>query len=200
MQDLQTMYNRSVGNLEDFDSVPILWVNEFTFETSISFSTSIAELDSDDAIKEIFVYVSSYGGEAMPLLGMVDSMLSCRKPVHSVVSGMAASCGAILAMCAPGNRIITPSSSLLIHHVRGSIREDLPGMEQEIKAMNQVESKLFKMIAKRSGITVTKLRNKLKEEKREWSCSAQEALDFGLVDIIGTPRINANINIDYEIK
>lgn len=199
MTEKKIVFRKSLSNPEEYDPTPMLWVKEFDFESAIVFSKVISELDADESVKEIFLYVSSYGGEALPLLAMLDTMLACSTPINSVVLGTASSCGAILAACAPGTRFIGPESTMLLHHARGGMQEDLPGMEQELKAMAKVESKLFKLIAKRSGFTVTALRNKIKEENREWHLSAKDALEFGLVDHIGVPRLSSSIIVECEV-
>ena len=194
----QIVFRRTLGEQDEFDPTPMLWIKEFNFEMASIFAKQLSDYEADDSVKEIFMYISSYGGEVMPLVAMIDAMLSCSKPIHSIILGSAASCGAILAIAAPGKRFIGELSSLHIHHVRAMVYEDLPGIEQEANTLNKIESKLIKAIAKRSGKTMTEIRNKLKEETREWHVTSEQALEWNFVDVIGLPKISTSMIVEYE--
>lgn len=198
MVEKRIVFRRTLGEQDDFDPTPMVWIREFNFESATLFAKQIADYEADYSVKEIFMYISSYGGELIPLLAMIDAMLECTKPIHSIVLGSGASCGAVLAIAAPGKRFIGEMSSLHVHHVRTMIGEDLPGIEQEIKTLNKIESKLIKVMAKRSGRTMAEIKGKLKEENREWHVSSQEALDWGFVDIIGIPKISSSLVVECE--
>lgn len=198
MKESNILLEKSVSINDENNPVPAIYIEEFNFNTASNFVKALSVYEGDDTVKEIVMYVSSYGGEVQPLLTMLDAMLSCSKPIHSVVLGTAASCGAFLSIAATGNRFIGKNSSLHVHHVRTVLDQDLPGFKQEIKSINKIETKLFKIMSQRSGVSVKEIKKKLKEETREWYCQANEALEWGFVDYIGVPKISSSIVIKYE--
>lgn len=198
MTNTNIVFQKTKENQDELDLRPIIWVTEFDFDSAVLFSKKLTDYENDKSVKEIFIYISSYGGQVMALIAMLDTLLNCKKPIHSVVIGSAASCGAILSIAVPGKRFIGELSSLHIHHIRTIVCEDLPGIEQETKTLNKIEAKLFKIIAKRSGLTITKIRNKLKEENREWHISSGQALKWGFVDIIGIPKLRCKYIVECE--
>lgn len=198
MPNKKIIFRKTMGETDEFDPIPMVWVRQFDFEYAAAFAKQIAEYEADTSVKEIFMYVSSYGGEVMPLLTMLDAMLACSKPIHSIVMGAAASCGAILSVAAPGKRFIGDLSTIHIHHIRAMLYEDLPGIEQEAKTLNRIEAKLFKAMAKRSNTTMTAIKKKLKEENREWNLSSEEALEWGFVDFIKIPKLTAGVFVECE--
>jgi len=182
----------------DEEIMPIIWVNEIDMQEAQEFTKQILRYDSDPDVKEIFVYISSYGGETFAGLAIIEAMLACRKPVNTVGMGICASSGADILICGPGKRYIAPNSYIHIHHTRSRMAEDLPGFERTIKQLKQVEDKIFKLMMGRSKISTVDLKSKLKEEQKEWQISAQSAQKYGFVDIIGLPRFVKSLVIESE--
>jgi len=186
--------------LDDVD-LPIIWVKDFDPDNVQVFISKLLRLESDLETAEIFVYICSEGGCAYSLLGMLDAMIGCRKPVNTVGLGICASAGGILLACGTGQRWLAENSFMHIHHVRGTLRGDgdSPACEQDVKQTQQLESRIFKLITKRSTFTVTQLRERLKNEAREWQLSAKSALKYGFIDHIGVPSIKKHIVTEYEV-
>ena len=118
----EVIYRASVP-FED-EELPIIWVSEFTTETAQAFIARLVKLEADLNTKEIFVYITSDGGEAYALLAIIDAMLACEKPVHTVGLGMCASAGADLLACGTGTRWIGKNSFMHFHYSRGLIVGD----------------------------------------------------------------------------
>lgn len=184
----------------DEESLPILYVNEIDMAEAQEFTKQMMHFDSNPDVKEIYVYISSYGGETFAGLAMIEAMLACRKPVNTVGMGICASSGADILICGPGRRWIAPNSFIHIHHTRSRMAEDLPGFERTIKQLKQVEDKIFKLMMNRSKISPIELKSKLKEEQKEWQISAQSAHKYGFVDFIGLPRFTKSLVIENEFE
>ena len=126
------------------------------------------------------LYIYSYGGVCDSGLLMFDFIKSFVRPIHTHVSGTAASCGTIIAI-AGKFRTITPSSTYLIHQLQGATW----GSYQKIIDYKESSDKMMKTI-----INIYKNHSKIKDVqlqellKRDLDLSAQEALKLGFVDKI----------------
>jgi len=180
------------------ESLPSIWVNEFSFESAQEFCQKIWKLDSDPEVEEIFVFVSSYGGEAFPCLMMIEAMIACSKPVNTIAMGLAASCGAILSICGTGKRFMAPNSFLHIHHVSGGVQGDVPTMEMEVKNIDKVNDKMMGMIAAKSNLTKKEFLAKLKDSEKEWRLNPKEAIGYRFIDVIGVPKFLQTIVISAD--
>ena len=79
-------------------------LRDFNFEAAQKFIKEILELDSDPEVEEIFVFISSYGGEVYAVLAMIEAIRNCTKPVSTVGLGMCASCASVLLAAGTGDR------------------------------------------------------------------------------------------------
>ena len=180
------------------DELPIVWVNEISLEKAQDFIKEIIRLNSDPDVKEIFIFISSYGGDVFAVLGMVEIIQKCSKPVHTVGLGICASGGGILLAAGPDERYITENSFMHIHHVQTAMFGDLPGIQQDAIQTQKVEDKIFELITRRSSLNIKQLREKLMKNNREWQLTAEEALKLGFVDYIGMPVLKRYIVLEKE--
>jgi ATP-dependent Clp protease protease subunit len=179
--------NSMVPFINDED-LPIIWVNDIDIDSAQMFIRQLIQYDSDPNVSEIYVYISSYGGEVFAGLAMIEAMQACSKPVNTVCMGICASAGADLLICGTGKRWMSENSFIHIHHTRSRITDDLPGIDKTIKQMRQVEDKIFKLIISKSKISPSEMRDKLKDEQKEWQMTAQVAQKNGFIDIVGLPK------------
>jgi ATP-dependent Clp protease, protease subunit len=187
-------------NAIENDNLPIINVTEFDMEVAQSFIRRLSQYDSDPEVSDVYVYISSYGGEVFAGLAMIEAMNACSKPVHTVGIGLCASAGADLLICGTGRRWITENSFVHIHHSRGGMSGDVPGMDKALKQMKQVEDKIFKMIMSKSKISQSDMKSKLKEEQREWQMTAATAIKYGFVDVIGIPRFKKYTVVENDTE
>jgi ATP-dependent Clp protease protease subunit len=181
-----------------YDELPAVWVEEITFEKSQFFIKEIIRLDSDPDVSDIFVYISTYGGGAYALLGMIEAMNSCGKPVHTIGLGMCASAGGILLAAGTGTRFLSPNSFLHIHNVQTGIEGDIPDMEHFLSAQKELQRKLFKALLERSSLSSKELTDILKKNREEWHLTAQQAKKYGFIDVIGVPKMKRSIVNEVE--
>ena len=146
-------------------------------------------LESEDPDKEIHLYINSPGGSITDGMAIVDTINYIKCPVSTICVGMAASMGAVLlASGAKGKRYATPNAEILIHQplIGGG---GLSGQTTEIKIhadhMVQTRAKLNKLLSERTGQTLETIE---KDTERDNYMTAQEALEYGLIDGIMDKR------------
>ena len=146
-------------------------------------------LESEDPDKEIYLYINSPGGSITDGMGIIDTMNYIKCPVSTICIGMAASMGAAL-LCAgeKGKRFATPNAEILIHQplIGGG---GLSGQATEIKIhadhLVRTREKLNKFLSERTGKPLDVIE---KDTERDNYMTAEEALEYGLIDGIMTKR------------
>ena len=141
-------------------------------------------LDSEDPDKEIFFYINSPGGSISDGLAIFDTMNYIKCPVSTMCVGLAASMGAfLLAAGAKGKRYATPNAEIMIH--QPLISGGLSGQTTEIKIhadhMVKTRERLNKILAEKTGKPLEQIE---KDTERDNFMTAQQALEYGLIDAI----------------
>lgn len=146
-------------------------------------------LESEDPDKEISLYLNTPGGSITDGMGIVDTMNYIKCPVSTICIGMAASMGSVLLACGEkGKRFATPNSEILIHQplIAGG---GLSGQTTEIKIhadhMVKTREKLNKILSDRTGQPIDVIN---RDTERDHYMTAQEALEYGLIDGIMEKR------------
>ena len=144
-------------------------------------------LESDDPDKEINMYINSPGGVTSAGLAIYDTMQHIKPKVNTYAIGMAASMAAVLLAGGTGTRYALPHARILIHQpwVKGGIGGQVTDIEITAKELLHTKEKLAEIIAKHSGQPLEKV--KADSERDRWM-SAQEAKEYGLVDVVIEPR------------
>jgi ATP-dependent Clp protease, protease subunit len=150
-------------------------------------NTIIAQLlflDAQDSEKDIYLYINSPGGVVTAGMAIYDTMKFIKADVQTIVMGMAASMASVLASSGTkGKRFALPHSEVLIHQPSGGAQ----GQQTEIAIAAESILKTRKMIneilAKNSGQSIEKVNL---DTERDKYLSAQEAVDYGLLDSIMT--------------
>lgn len=137
-------------------------------------------LESKDPTKDISLYINSPGGEVTAGLAIYDTMNYIRCDVSTICIGMAASMGSfLLSSGAKGKRYALPNSEIMIHQVLGGAQGQASDVEIHTKHLLQTKRKLNEILAKNTGKTVEEVE---RDTDRDNFLSAQEALDYGIVD------------------
>jgi ATP-dependent Clp protease protease subunit len=143
-------------------------------------------LESEDADKDICLYVNSPGGSAYAGMAIYDTMQYIRPDVSTVCIGMGMSAAAmILAGGAPGKRMALPNSKVMIHQGSAGFRgtpADIEIHAQEVLAMTR---RMAEILAKHTGQSFEKV---MADIDRDRFMTPAEALEYGLVDEIVTPN------------
>ena len=159
---------------------------------SVSASLVVAQLlflESEDPDKEISLYINSPGGSITDGMAIVDTINYIKCPVTTICVGMAASMGAVLlASGAKGKRFATPNAEILIH--QPLISGGLSGQTTEIKIhadhMVRTREKLNRLLSERTGQDLATIE---RDTERDNYMTAQEALEYGLIDGILDKRM-----------
>ncbi len=142
-------------------------------------------LESEDPDKEIYFYINSPGGSVTDGLAIVDTMNYIKCPVSTFCVGLAASFGAVLlANGEKGKRYSMPNSEILIHQPLisgGGISGQTTDIKIHAEQMIKTRERLNKILADRTGKPVEQI---MKDTERDNYMTAEEALNYGLIDEI----------------
>jgi ATP-dependent Clp protease, protease subunit len=143
-------------------------------------------LDAEDPDKDISLYINSPGGSSYAGMAIYDAMQFVQADVQTYAIGMAMSAGAmILCGGAPGKRFVLPNAKIMIHQGSGGFRgtpADIQIAAQEILEMTE---RMAQIIARHSGKPIDQVRQDI---DRDRFMAPEEAVDYGLVDEILSPR------------
>ena len=137
-------------------------------------------LQSQDAKKEISVYVNSPGGSVTAGLAIYDTMQFVKCPIATYCIGQAASMGAVLLTAgAKGRRFALPNARIMIHQPWGGAEGKASDIEITAKEILRLKEILNGILAKHSG---QKMADVVKDTDRDHFMSAEEAKKWGLID------------------
>ncbi|MES2023366.1 MAG: ATP-dependent Clp endopeptidase proteolytic subunit ClpP [Patescibacteria group bacterium] len=141
-------------------------------------------LESEDAKKDIFLYVNSPGGSVTSTMAIVDTMNHIRPDVATFCVGIAASGGAIvLSAGKKGKRYILPNAEVMIHQPLGGAEGQASDIAITAKHILKTKDNLNKLLAKNTGKTLAQIE---KDVERDFYMDAEEAKKYGIIDEIVT--------------
>ncbi|TRX57259.1 ATP-dependent Clp endopeptidase proteolytic subunit ClpP [Thalassomonas sp. M1454] len=143
-------------------------------------------LESESPDKDIFIYINSPGGSVTAGMAIYDTMQFIKPNVSTVCMGQAASMGAFLLSAGEkGKRFCLPNARVMIHQPLGGFQGQASDFEIHAKEILSIKDKLNRLMADHTGQDLEKVTN---DTDRDNFLSAQEAVDYGLVDAILTQR------------
>lgn len=139
-------------------------------------------LASEDPTKDIHLYINSPGGSVSAGLAIYDTMQFIKPDISTYCIGMCASMAQVL-LCAgaKGKRYALPNSRILMHQPMGGTQGQATDIEIYTKEMLRIRESLFNIIAKHTGKNSDTIK---KDADRDNYMSAEEALEYGIVDKI----------------
>ncbi len=159
---------------------------------SVSANLVIAQLlhlESQDAEKDISIYINSPGGEVTAGLAILDTMNFIKPQVSTICVGMAASMAAVLLSSgAKGKRFCLPNSLVMIHQPSGGAQGQQTEIEIAAQQIKATRKKLNKILSDTSGTPYEQVEI---DTERDHYLTAEEALSYGLIDRIVTSRAEA---------
>ena len=141
-------------------------------------------LDAQDNTKDIYLYVNTPGGSVSAGLAILDTMNFIKSDVQTIVMGVAASMGTIIASSgAKGKRFMLPNAEYLIHQPMGGAGSGTQQTDMAIVAEHLLRTRntLEKILAENSGKSVEQIHT---AAERDYWMSAQETLEYGFIDEI----------------
>jgi ATP-dependent Clp protease protease subunit len=137
-------------------------------------------LESEDPNKDINFYINSPGGSVTAGMAIYDTMQYIKCDVSTICIGMAASMGAfLLAGGAKGKRMALPNAEIMIHQPSGGARGQATEIQIVAENILKTKKKLNEMLAANTGKPIEVIE---KDTDRDNYMSAQEALEYGLID------------------
>lgn len=137
-------------------------------------------LEGQDSEKDISLYINSPGGSVSAGLAIYDTMQYIKCDVSTICMGMAASMGAfLLSSGAKGKRYALPNSEIMIHQPLGGAKGQATDIKIAAEHILRTRDKLNKILAENTGKPIEQIA--IDTERDNW-LSAQEAMDYGIVD------------------
>jgi ATP-dependent Clp protease protease subunit len=142
-------------------------------------------LAAEDPEKDIHLYINSPGGSITAGMAICDTMQYIKPDVSTICVGMAASMGAfLLAAGAKGKRYALPNSEVMIHQPLGGAQGQASDIEIRARRILKMRDRLNRMLSEFTGQPLEKIE---RDTDRDHFMSAEEALQYGLIDKILTP-------------
>lgn len=137
-------------------------------------------LEGQDAEKDISLYINSPGGSVSAGFAIYDTMQYIKCDVSTICMGMAASMGAfLLSSGAKGKRFALPNSLIMIHQPLGGAQGQATEIEIVAKQILKTKENLNRILAENTGKPIEQI---YRDTERDNYMSAQEAMEYGLVD------------------
>ncbi len=152
--------------------------------TANTLQAQLLYLDSCDPGKDISIYVNSPGGSVYAGLGIYDTMQFVSCDVATICTGMAASMAAVLLVAGKeGKRSALKHSRVMIHQPMGGAQGQASDIEITAREIQKLKKELYTIIAEHSHTEFDKV---WQDSDRDYWMTAQEALEYGMVDKILT--------------
>ena len=162
-----------------------LW-SDVNDESAKAVVTRLLALETEDAGKEIMLYINSPGGSASDGMAVYDAMQAIRSPVSTICMGMAASMGSVLLAAGEKNRRFAwPHARIMIHQplIMGTVTGTSTDLDIRAKEIVRLRDEINEIYAEHTGQEIDKISN---DTDRDFFMSAEEAKEYGLIDDIIT--------------
>lgn len=145
-------------------------------------------LESENPDKDISLYINSPGGSVTAGLSIYDTMQFIKPDVSTLCIGQAASMGAVLlAGGASGKRFVLPHSRCMIHQPLGGFQGQATDFDIHAREILSIRDRLNELLSKHTGQDVERVKL---DTERDNFMTAQEAVDYGLVDKVVDSRVS----------
>src|SRR6266508_328446 len=146
----------------------------------------LLHLESENADREINLYINSPGGDMTALFAIYDTMQFIRPAISTICLGQAASAAAVLlAAGAPGKRYTLPNSRVLIHQPHGQAQGQSVDIELAAKEMAFMRERMTDILAEHTGQSRDRIQQDI---DRDYILRGEDAVAYGLVDHVITQR------------
>lgn len=154
-------------------------INDYTADLIVA---QILFLESQNADKDISMYINCPGGSVTAGLAIYDTMQYVKSDIQTICMGQAASMGAILlAGGTKGKRLALPSSRVMIHQPWGGVQGQTTDVSIHTKEFLRLKKLSVKYLAEQTGKTEDVI---AKDIERDFFMSAEDALEYGIIDEI----------------
>ncbi len=139
-------------------------------------------LESQDADRDIKLYINSPGGAVTAGMAIYDTMQYIKPVVSTICIGIAASMSAtLLAAGAAGKRFILPNAEVMIHQVMGGAEGQASDIKISAERILRIKDQLNKILVKHTGQPLERIE---RDTDRDFFMTADKAVEYGIVDKI----------------
>ena len=165
----------------------IIFLGEEVNDTTASrVVAQLLYLEAQDPDKDIQFYINSPGGSVTAGMAIYDTMQYIKPDVSTICVGLAASMGAfLLAAGAKGKRIALPNSEIMIHQPSGGFQGQATDIRIHAENILRIKENLNRILAENTGKDIDTVRA---ATERDNFMSAEEAVEFGIIDKVITKR------------
>ena len=143
-------------------------------------------LESEDAEKDIYVYINSPGGSVTAGLAIYDTMEYIKSEVSTLCVGQAASMAAwLLSAGAKGKRFALPHARIMIHQPLGGVQGQATDIDIQAREIIRLREQMNNILVKHSGQSLKKIE---KDTDRDLFLTGKQAVEYGLVDEVIVSR------------
>ena len=165
----------------------IFLYEEIDSEVATRLVALLLYLNSESKTREIKLMINSTGGSTEGFFAIYDAMHMINAPIRTICVGEACSAAAeLLASGTPGRREATPNASIMIHSIQiDELSGSMTTIQRDMDRMKRINSRTIKILSENTGQSIAKI---TKDCKVDRYMTAQEALDYGIIDKIQKPR------------
>ncbi len=143
-------------------------------------------LEAENPDKDIQIYINSPGGSVSAGFAIYDTMQYIQPDVSTICIGRAASMGAfLLAAGTKGKRYSLPNSDIMIHQPLGGAQGQAADIKIHAEKILEVRERINKILSERTGQDIDRID---RDTDRDYYMSAEEAVEYGLIDEVINPR------------
>ncbi|NOZ90230.1 MAG: ATP-dependent Clp endopeptidase proteolytic subunit ClpP [Epsilonproteobacteria bacterium] len=166
----------------------IMLSGEVNDQVASSIVAQLLFLEAQDPDKDIYFYINSPGGVITSGLSMFDTMNYIKPDIVTICIGQAASMGAfLLSAGTKGKRYALPHSRIMIHQPSGGAQGQSTDIQIQAQEIQRLKDTLNEIMAENCGKTPQELE---RDTERDYFMSAQEAVEYGLIDKVLTKSFN----------
>jgi len=150
----------------------------------------LLHLESENADRDINIYINSPGGDITALFAIYDTMRFIKPDISTICFGQAASAAAVLlAAGAPGKRLALPHTRVLLHQPWGQAGGQATDVELAAKEILRMRDLMEQMLARHTGQTLERIHV---DTDRDFVMEADEAREYGIIDTVIESRTVAD--------
>ena len=161
----------------------IIMLSEEVNDTTASLVVAqLLYLEAQDPDTEIQFYINSPGGSVSAGMAIYDTMNYIKCDVSTICIGMAASMGAfLLAAGTKGRRMALPNAEIMIHQPSAGTKGKVTDMEIDLEHFLRIKERINRILSEKTGQPVETIKQ---DTERDHWITAQEAKDYGLIDLV----------------
>lgn len=165
----------------------IIFLSEEVNDTTASLIVAqLLYLEAQDPDKDIQFYINSPGGSVTAGMAIYDTMQYIKADVSTICIGMAASMGAfLLSSGTKGKRLALPNAEIMIHQPSGGAQGQATDIQIQAERIRKMKGTINRILSENTGKPLADIE---RDCERDYFMSAEEALNYGLIDKVITKR------------